>query len=287
MLIQSRDLTLQYHDGTRFISAVNKVSISLPETGLYGILGPSGSGKTSLLYLLAGLKKPTSGQLLYNGISYPETASEMNYLRRNEMGFIFQSNFLIDYLTVRENIAVGSDKKYKEAKPLIESIAMQLNIFHLLDRRIEQLSGGEKQRVTIARALANEPKVIFVDEPTSSLDHVVGKRVVEILERISKTSCVVMVTHDESNLSHADYIFSIWDGKIMGLGEKKMLNSAVLASNPLVTPESETIAPATIPPLINSNIVANNLMAEKIALNNLAHVNGAVNLPNPSNPGMQ
>lgn len=250
MLIQTRDLTLRYHDGTRFINAVNKVSISLPETGLYGILGPSGSGKTSLLYLLAGLKKPTEGQILYNGISYPEDASGMNYLRRNEMGFIFQSNFLIDYLTVRENILVGSDKKYKDAKALIESIAMQLNIFHLLDRKIEQLSGGEKQRVTIARALANEPKVIFVDEPTSSLDHVVGKRVVEILEKISKTSCVVMVTHDESNLSHADYIFSIWDGKIMGLGDKKLINHTSLISNPLVTPNTGT--PQPVAPTINN-----------------------------------
>lgn len=260
MLIQTRDLTLRYHDGTRFINAVNKINISLPETGLYGILGPSGSGKTSLLYLLAGLKKPTEGQILYNGLSYPEDSSGMNYLRRTEMGFIFQSNFLIDYLTVRENILVGSDKKYKEARPFIESIALQLNIFHLLDRKIEQLSGGEKQRVTIARALANEPKVIFVDEPTSSLDHVVGKRVVEILEQISKKACVVMVTHDESNLSHADYIFSIWDGKIMGLGEKKSITPASLVSNPLVTPEKASINIPTSTP--NNSFISNSLQQQ-------------------------
>lgn len=237
MLIQTRNLTLQYDDGDQFINAVNDVNISLPETGLYGILGPSGSGKTSLLYLLAGLKNPTGGQILYNGVTYPDTTSGMSKLRREEMGFVFQSNFLIDYLTVRENILVGSDKPYKESRSLIEAIAMQLNILHLLDRRTSHISGGEKQRVTIARALANEPKIIFVDEPTSSLDHVVGRRVIEILQRISKTACVVMVTHDESNLSEADYVFSIWDGKIMGLGERKAMGeAATLAKNPLVSP---------------------------------------------------
>lgn len=214
MLIHTKNLSLYYQDGQRVIHAVDKLNLNLPERGLYGIIGPSGSGKTSILYLLSGLRRQTDGEIFYEDAPYPNSIVGLNNLRRKEMGFVFQSHFLIEYLNVLENILVGADDSYAASDERIDYLIQELGISELVDRKIDQLSGGQRQLVTIARALANNPKVIFVDEPTSSLDHVTGKKVVQLLEKISKQACVVLVTHDETNLVHADHVFSIWDGKV-------------------------------------------------------------------------
>jgi putative ABC transport system ATP-binding protein len=214
MLIHTKNLSLYYQDGLRVVHAVDRLNIELPERGLYGIIGPSGSGKTSILYLLSGLKRQTDGEIFYEDAPYPRSTVGLNNLRRKEMGFVFQSHFLIEYLNVIENILVGADDSYAASDERIDYLIQELGITELVDRKIDQLSGGQRQLVTIARALANNPKIIFVDEPTSSLDHVTGKKVIQLLEKISKQACVVLVTHDETNLVHADKIFSIWDGKV-------------------------------------------------------------------------
>lgn len=221
-LLQAKNVSLEYWDGDKIIKAVDNINLQLPPTGLFGILGPSGSGKTSLLYLLSGLKEPSKGEILYQGRSLDSDKYIRNLIRRTEMGFVFQSHFLIEYLNVFENIMIGADISYPDSKSVVENLIKELALTELVGRRIDQLSGGQKQKVTIARALANNPKVIFVDEPTSSLDHVTGKKVIKLLERISKNACVIIVTHDETNISNADYIFSIWDGKIHGMGKLKL-----------------------------------------------------------------
>jgi len=186
--------------------------LQLPHKGLFGILGPSGSGKTSLLYVLSGIRQPTSGIVYFNGQELPSAIDARNKLRRSQMGFVFQLHFLMNYLTVYENIMVGScnGDRWKTLE-LIERLGLQG-----LEKRFPyQLSGGQRQRVAIARALANKPRVVFVDEPTASLDRNNAIKVVSLLQDISKGACVVIVTHDPSILVEADGIMRLQDGAII------------------------------------------------------------------------
>jgi len=214
MLLQVKSLTLNYQDGTKIISAVKDVSLSLPEYGYYGICGPSGSGKSSLLYLLSGIKTPTSGDIIFNNAPFPKDSNLRDPIRKKYMGFVFQFHFLINYLNVLENILIGAQKINRETMHKAKDVIKRLDIDGLEKRRPYELSGGQRQRVAIARAIMNEPKILFVDEPTASLDHKSGKRVVELLKDISTDACVVAVTHDETILEDTNGVFRMWDGEL-------------------------------------------------------------------------
>ena len=130
------------------------------------------------------------------------------------MGFVFQQHFLIGYLTVLENILVGlPDKKYI-IKEKIDKILKDLGLEDLENRLPRQISGGQRQRVAIARAIINNPEVLFVDEPTSNLDKKTGNKIINIFEKIAKTMCVVMVTHNRQNLVNASVIYEMEDGRL-------------------------------------------------------------------------
>lgn len=214
MIIKTNDLTLEYMNGKGGVLAVNKVNMELPKTGFYGILGPSGSGKTSLLYLLSGIRVPTGGGIIYDGYELPKSANERNRLRKHEMGFVFQYHFLINYLSTLQNILVGSGKINSKSEERANELIRQLGLEGLENRPPYKLSGGQRQRVAIGRAFANNPKIVFVDEPTASLDHKTGRKVVKLLKDYSNDACVVTVTHDESILSEADGVFKMWDGEL-------------------------------------------------------------------------
>lgn len=211
MLLSTQNLTLTYQDGKNIVYAVKDINIELPEKGLFGILGPSGSGKTSLLYLLSGIKKQTQGDIVFKNNKFPASTSKRNYIRRNEMGFVFQFHFLINYLTVKENILVGAHSDTDIEEYCIE-LMDKLGLKDFANRFPYELSGGQRQRVAIARALANKPKIVFVDEPTASLDHEAGAKVMNILDELSKEACIIVVTHDESILKNAENIFVMRDG---------------------------------------------------------------------------
>jgi putative ABC transport system ATP-binding protein len=211
MFLQAHNLLLNYTDGDKIISPVNDVSLSLDQTGLYGILGPSGSGKSSLLYLLSGIKQPTQGLVRYQNVDLSDLGLDF---RRQEIGFVFQFHFLVSYLTVAENVFLGTGKKDVHDQKYVQDLLLELDIFDLKDRFLHQLSGGQKQRVALARAVANKPKVLFVDEPTASLDHKRGKEIVALLEKLSHQICVIVVTHDHSNLTNAKQVFYMEDGKL-------------------------------------------------------------------------
>lgn len=213
-LYQIDNLTLNYKDGKGYYTAVNDVSFKLPSKGFYGIIGPSGSGKTSLLYLLSGIRKPTSGRILYRDNDFPKSQIEKNKLRKNEMGFIFQFHFLINYLNVEKNILIGANKINTKTKESTKQLIGRLGLNGLEKRKPYELSGGQKQRVALGRALINNPKVIFADEPTASLDHKTGKNVVSLLHELAKDVLVITVTHDEIILNQADGVFKMWDGKL-------------------------------------------------------------------------
>ncbi|MDP4177818.1 MAG: ATP-binding cassette domain-containing protein [Bacillota bacterium] len=195
--------------------AVKDINLSLMENTFYGILGPSGSGKSSLLYLLSGLKKPSSGKIIFEGNDIQNfNNKELSDIRKNNFGFIFQRHFLINYMTALENVLVplnsNSDNDIKKAKELLENLDLQNDI----DKKPYQLSGGQRQRVAIARALINNPRIIFADEITASLDHSNAFEVMHLIKSICKNACILVVTHDESILSDADKIIHIWDGSI-------------------------------------------------------------------------
>jgi putative ABC transport system ATP-binding protein len=211
MFLQARNLKLNYMDSDKIISPVNDVSMELEQAGLYGILGPSGSGKSSLLYLLSGMKSPTAGEVRYQNVDLAELGLEF---RRQEIGFVFQFHFLVPYLTVAENIFLGTFKKDVHDRKYVQDLLLELDLFDLRDRFLHQLSGGQKQRVALARAVANKPRVLFVDEPTASLDHARGLQIIKLLEKLAQDVCVIVVTHDNSNLVNAKKVFYMEDGKI-------------------------------------------------------------------------
>lgn len=216
MLFKIENLNLVYDIGKDAQTyALRDINISLDGNRLVGIMGPSGSGKSSLLYALAGLKVPTSGTVSYKGISYNELSKSKNTeLRRKEFGFIFQRHFLIDYMTVIDNVLTPVNDDSEEYKSKALNLLNRLGIEHLADKKPHQLSGGQRQKVAIARALINDPKVVFADELTAALDHNSAKEVMKLLDEFKSDALIIVVTHDASILKNADDVINIWDGSI-------------------------------------------------------------------------
>jgi putative ABC transport system ATP-binding protein len=212
-VIRARSASLAYLDHGKEVFACRDVNIDVRENEFLGILGPSGSGKSSLLYLLSGLKTPTSGQILIDGADLSEmNDDERSRLRITQFGFVFQQPYLLGYLTALENVLVSTpkDQDPDTAIQLLE----KLGLGHKTHRHPHELSGGERQRVCVARALRSRPRVIFADEPTAALDHKNGEGVVRLLNRLRGAGSLVMVTHDPTMLHEADRIVKLAEGKL-------------------------------------------------------------------------
>lgn len=194
--------------------ALGGFDLSLPDTGLVGFIGPSGSGKSTLMYCLSTLKKPTDGEILYNGKDIINIKnSEREDLRRKEFGFVFQRHFLIPYMPAIDNVVVAADENSVQVKEKAVSILKELGLSgRELKKRPRQLSGGQRQRVAIARAMINNPSVLFADEPTAALDHENAFAVMRVLKEYSKKHLVLVITHDISILKDADGVIEMWDG---------------------------------------------------------------------------
>jgi len=214
-MLWTDEVTLAYREADRVVLAVDHVSIEVRQGEFVGIMGPSGSGKSSLLYLMSGLKVPTSGEVRYrNQVIHLMSERERMHLRRREFGFVFQQPYLLPYLTALENVLVavpGDRDAYRRALELFE----QLGLAHLADRYPHKLSGGEKQRVCVVRAMVHQPQILFADEPTASLDHVNGHAVIRLLAAYRERGAVVVVTHDPEMLADADRVYSLRDGRLL------------------------------------------------------------------------
>ena len=197
---------------------LSDISLHIDEGQFVSIMGPSGSGKSTLLGILAGIDKPSEGNVIINGIDITKISENKLCKYRNEtIGIILQSPNLIDTLTALENIQVPilfskKDKNMERAKEMLSMVG-------LAEKEKcypKQLSGGEAQRISIARTLACSPKVIFADEPTGALDSKNGKMIIDILKEIVKEKkvTVVMVTHDEHLAKETDRIIYLKDGRI-------------------------------------------------------------------------
>lgn len=199
--------------------ALNGFELTLPDTGLVGIIGPSGSGKSTLMYCMSTLKTPTEGTIIYNGQDITAFSNrQREALRRNEFGFVFQKHYLVPYMTAMDNVVVagiGNDKELRmKAAEHLSALGLKEREFN---KRSTKLSGGQCQRVAIARAMINNPRVIFADEPTASLDHENAFNVMKILKKYSRDRLVIVVTHDRSILSDVDIIVEMWDGRLSSI----------------------------------------------------------------------
>lgn len=217
-----RDVTRHYRSGDTIVRALDGVSLDIAPGEVVGILGPSGSGKSTLLLIAGLLEPPTSGEVLIGGepVSAPGTdLDSLRQFRRNHIGFIFQKANLIPFLTALENVALALEIDHvtpREARAYAAYLLENLDLGHRLDSHPARLSGGEQQRVAVARALANDPSLLLADEPTAALDSVRGRQVLGLFREIADTrrAGVAVVTHDQRALDLFDRTIELCDGRI-------------------------------------------------------------------------
>jgi putative ABC transport system ATP-binding protein len=208
------------YEGKVAYKALNNIDLSIEDGEFVGIMGPSGSGKTTLLNMIATIDEPTSGEILINGKNpHLLKKEELAKFRRRELGFVFQDFNLLHTLTVEENIVLPltlDGKKVKEMKEKARKIAEKLGITSILNKRTYEISGGQAQRVAVARAMIHVPKLLLADEPTGNLDSKASKDVMAMLESINKTegTTMLLVTHDPQAASYCDRVIFIRDGKL-------------------------------------------------------------------------
>lgn len=197
------------------VKVLSNILLDFPETGLIAFYGRNGSGKTTLFNIISGLLKPTSGEILFNNINYKDLSNDQfDFLRNKYISFIFQDYNLISQLTVIENVRLVLDANDNDNK--IYSILSEVGILDLKDRYISELSGGERQKVVIARSLVKGSKVLLADEPTASLDEESGISIIKLLKDLSKKMLVLWVSHDSSEINeNADRIIKIKCGTII------------------------------------------------------------------------
>ncbi len=214
------NVTKSYNGGRKETAALMEVSFQVSAGEMILLLGPSGSGKTTLLTLLAGLQQPSAGEVWIFGKKVNEYSSkELQILRTNRIGFIFQTFYLLDSLTVLDNVLLVmkfAGVKRKEAQSRALHFLDKFGVKHLIQAYPKTLSQGEKQRVAVARALANGAEFIIADEPTGSLASNQGMAIVSFLKDSVKTEnrCVVMASHDERIAGYADRVFYLNDGML-------------------------------------------------------------------------
>jgi putative ABC transport system ATP-binding protein len=218
-IVFATDLERVFGEGATAVRALDGVSIDLPRGRFTAIMGPSGSGKSTLMHLLAGLDRPTAGEVLIDGVRLSELDdAELTQLRRDKIGFVFQFFNLLPVLTAEENMLLPLSLAGRNPDPkLFDQLVAAVRIGDRLAHRPSELSGGEQQRVAIARALVSKPAVVFADEPTGNLDSKSGDDVLalmrEAVDRFEQT--VVMVTHDASAAAIADRVVMLVDGKVV------------------------------------------------------------------------
>jgi putative ABC transport system ATP-binding protein len=216
---RAENVSKSYGSGDAAVYALDNVSVGLSAGQFTAIMGPSGSGKSTLLHVLAGLDRPTSGEIFVGDTEITKLKDKaLTLLRRDQIGFIFQSFNLLPTLTAAENIVLPI--RIAGRKPddfWVQSIVETVGLTERLNHKPSQLSGGQQQRVAAARALASRPQIVFADEPTGALDSRSGAELLGFLRSAVKDlgQTVVMVTHDPVAASYADRVLFLADGKIV------------------------------------------------------------------------
>ena len=227
-ILRIEGLSKIFGSGHLEVRALENIRLSVAEGDLVALLGPSGSGKTTLLLCISLILDPTEGKIVFDGQTIFQkngwTGVDIRRIRREKIGFIFQSHNLIPFLTAKQNVLfplslIGLRKEEAESRAM--ELLRYMEIADRADYLPALLSGGEQQRVAVARALANNAKLILADEPTASLDTGRGMRVMDLLKKIAKEnrSAVIVVTHDVRMIEGFDCVYQLKDGRIIDKGQ--------------------------------------------------------------------
>ena len=223
-MLQLKNIVKQYRTGDETVDALRGVNIDFRESEFVSVLGPSGCGKTTLLNIIGGLDKYTSGDLIIDGKSTKEfTDRDWDTYRNHKVGFVFQSYNLIGHQTVLANVelaltlsGVSKAERRARAKEALKKVGLESQI----NKRPNQMSGGQMQRVAIARALVNDPEILLADEPTGALDSATSVQIMELLKEIAKDRLVIMVTHNpELAEAYSTRIVRFLDGEMNPLNQ--------------------------------------------------------------------
>jgi len=212
MLLEAKNLSKTFKKGDYLIKVLDNFNFEVDKGDFIAIVGSSGAGKSTLLHILGGLEKPDNGFVLLNGENIYQNEKELDNIRNQYFGFVFQFHYLLDDFTAIENVALPAmitgkkDEAFKKAKAILE----KMGLINRLNHFPNELSGGEQQRVAIARALINDPVIIFADEPTGNLDKENSKTVIDEFRRLNEQGItILMVTHDEHIASQAKKILRL------------------------------------------------------------------------------
>ena len=214
-MIKVNNITCKYKNGSNIQTILEDVSFEIKDGEFVIITGTSGSGKTTLLKILSGIQKPDNGSVYWDNINiYDLSNSRLSNLRLKDSGFIYQDFMLIDELNVYDNLILSQRLLKIKDNDRVDDVIEELSINHLLKKYPTVLSGGEKQRVAIARSLINNPKILFCDEPTGSLDFKATLEIMELLSKLNKeyNITIILVTHEMENLKYASRIIKYNNG---------------------------------------------------------------------------
>lgn len=226
-MIKLDDVVKQYKVGDSFVSASDHISFEIPDSTFVSISGKSGSGKTTLLNLIGGKEIPDSGKILIDGVDINRLSDrEQSKFRNENIGYVFQSFLLEPSMTALENVELpliirkySKEKRRQIAREMLEKVGLENRLFH----KPSQMSGGEQQRVSIARALCTAPKILLADEPTGNLDEKTGESIINLMKELTKDRTLILVTHDEELARSTPMQIILVDGRIQTLIDERTL----------------------------------------------------------------
>ena len=225
-MIEVKNIIKSYGNGESRFNVLQDISLEIQDGDFAVILGASGSGKSTLLNVISGLERPDSGKVFYGATDITALSdNELTAFRKENVGFIFQQYYLLPDMSVDKNVKMGADLSCnKDYKKVIEAVGLG----EKLHKYPSELSGGEQQRVSVARALAKKPKVLFLDEPTGALDEQTGRQVLDYICKLKKQYgfTIIMVTHNLNIAGMAKTVIKMNSGKISGIYQNEVQKSA-------------------------------------------------------------